>query len=822
MFMRLVGLSLLLVLGFMSSRLAAQSSTEPLDPRKTCSEAEAFRIGWPMLAGPYGNWQPLRTSTPLVDDLLQARVVWVSESQDLGTAKTGSKTFGSAADVTARLGPNAKATPGNWAPVIIAEGKVFASSFRLAGPVFKATIKGGSDTASFRLDAEDLVLALDARTGKTLWTNAEPGSMVLSGGKRGGFQVTPVYADGKVFSMGATGRIFAHDASTGARLWQSDIGPVHAALAKQRQAILDAAAAGKWTDPDGPGWHSSLVVADGVLVVPTYSGNDTGLRGLDPASGKLLWEVKAAISRYATPSLWRHADRQYLLCATIAGSLRLIDPRSGQVLWTVSGLGPNYFTLAPSDTHVLVTTNPTTDPTTDPKAKRVPGYYGAYRITPAGAERAWAMPQQPEYQIPTWMDTCARQRYTLRDGIAYLSTEGTRDAPGHFMLLDQATGKVLADHVNRGSGAHQIQELWYLIGDRIIARSDSSHGPTHGGRHPFFQWTAVPGAITLHQDQGQLTGMDLVEFASAYEVLMETPIVDGRMFERTIDGRVVCSDLRQPAQAVTTWDLQVVGGAIGMPAPLRLKLWSLADGTVFAGKTLPPSDKDVGLPFGTVRRFHQWERSTPRNIKITGPQLAGVIDLGFGTHAWPVRLELHRQGDNVAGTWTRDIAPLATPVETSGSLIGFGPREDRAYPTPWLAEQPWTSFGTNPPGVTSWILQLDKVVPSGKGLAGLTLSLDHDGVRFTRGSGTGFSQAWHEVDASALQLNDRRITGSLIVVVNPDLWMTANPATGTGIAVRIEIDAAADNGKVTGVYKARVGAPHTATGQVTGKIVTTP
>jgi hypothetical protein len=38
----------------------------------------------------------------------------------------------------------------------------------------------------------------------------------------------------------------------------------------------------------------------------------------------------------------------------------------------------------------------------------------------------------------------------------------------------------------------------------------------------------------------------LIEYAGSYEVNMSTPLVDGRLFERTQDGRLACYDLRRP------------------------------------------------------------------------------------------------------------------------------------------------------------------------------------------------------------------------------------------------------------------------------------
>ena len=103
----------------------------------------------------------------------------------------------------------------------MAEGKLFVSSFRPAGKLYEVQSLYGS-SAKAHLEADDLLIAIDARTGKTVWKAAEPGGFVWGVGKRNGFQVAPVYHDGVVFSMGTTGRLFAYSADDGKKLWQTD------------------------------------------------------------------------------------------------------------------------------------------------------------------------------------------------------------------------------------------------------------------------------------------------------------------------------------------------------------------------------------------------------------------------------------------------------------------------------------------------------------------------------------------------------------------------------------------------------------------------
>ena len=66
----------------------------------------------------------------------------------------------------------------------------------------------------------EVMSALDAATGKTIWDNQYPVSFTMNKGaaRHGqGPKSTPAYADGKLFAIGMTGVITAYDARTASR-----------------------------------------------------------------------------------------------------------------------------------------------------------------------------------------------------------------------------------------------------------------------------------------------------------------------------------------------------------------------------------------------------------------------------------------------------------------------------------------------------------------------------------------------------------------------------------------------------------------------------
>lgn len=499
--------------------------------------------GWPALHGPTGNFLPPADS-PTLTTLADAKLLWVSEDSDFGTAKTGSQSFKSAADIERRIGPNASTAPGSWAGVIVSEGMVFGSSFKPTGDFHTCEIpyKGSPpETARFRVEADDLLLALDAETGKTIWKATIPGGRILGGGKRKGFQVSPACDEHNVYWMGSTGRLFANHKKSGQQLWQTSIGRSAEMASEKLAQDLQKAKSGLFPEPPGPAWATSLVIADGVLVAPDFipskTGGDIGLIGFDSSTGRLLWSIPAACSRQATPAVWRNPDgAARVLSATTSGQLRLIDPRTGKILWTLDGLGPNFFSLAPSESSVIL--NVAARP--DPSAKRFPGRWGCVRLSDCAGSVSWILPDEARYQLSTWFDNCARSRALISQGRVFLSTTGTPDFPGTFLMLDEKSGQILASHENRGPDTACIGGLFYVVNGRILSRFDACHGASHGGRHPWTLWEKRGDGFARCDGFPESTGLDLIDFVTAYETFMEVPLVDGRLYDRTVDGRIAC------------------------------------------------------------------------------------------------------------------------------------------------------------------------------------------------------------------------------------------------------------------------------------------
>ena len=154
--------------------------------------------------------------------------------------------------------------------------------------------------ASVRV-AKDVVVCMDATTGKTLWKTEAPG--VPTGRKSSS---TPCVAGGKVFTAGST---HAHclDAITGKRFWSVEL------------------------PSKGPA--SSFLVAGGKAFI--MAGK---LLAIDVKSGKETWRSNEISASSSSPVLWETGVKQFLIVNT-RKNISCVNLADGSVIWTAPGGG---------------------------------------------------------------------------------------------------------------------------------------------------------------------------------------------------------------------------------------------------------------------------------------------------------------------------------------------------------------------------------------------------------------------------------------------------------------------------------------------------
>jgi len=792
--------------------------------------------GWPQVNGPYGNFNPARYGCILANDLAEARKVWTSEDHDLGYAKIHSMA----------LSPRAiwPGHPGSSSGLIFADGKIFASSFRPSGDIWAETeltpeIQAELSPAqinrlkqNLRIDADDIVIAIDASSGKTVWKAVEENRGLCRGMRKfGGWAVTPAYYDGKVFNMGTTGRLYAYDALTGGKMWETDIGLTHQKWEAEKQQHLK-----EKTLPTGT-QRISLIVADGVLVVPIFDNKpdtslqgedlqtalqrdpslidalngrqDISLRGVNPDNGEKLWELAEATAQYATPAVWRHKNREYVLAATYGdparrtGRLRLISPRDGKVMWTVDSLANTHFSLAPSDKTVLVNIGSKTPGYSlslnrTPVANSYPWMLlAAYRLSETGAERIWTMPDEPDFWHEGVYDASDWRKYLIRDGKVYYSSR-SRNPDNNiisvFFIFDEDSGKVLKRIKIEGEKDHRYSPLApgesqiYLTEDRILHVPNASHG----AELTLQLWNADPQNFRRLCPQW----IPLHTPTSAYEVFLEFPYVNGRIYMRTQEGSVVCYDLRQPSgvqRLALSFNDPYAGRQDSQP-PLKAVLL-ISDGKPCYGYVVPDAGTSIHPP----------DEGTRRNIVadsavFTDNGLKGMlkIDVGFHTEIWS--LELSRSDSGFTGTYARRIGQLEDTYEVKGKLGG--------------------TVQQAPGGATTWMLKLtgasDRNLTNEKPVEQfllLDLTAGKKWLCNTRSSTV--DMMYDEVDASQLIAGNDRLYGEITVIFHGRKPTQLHPDWPEPVVTRYRIDAGVKGETITGQFEGVIGREWSRPGTVT-------
>jgi outer membrane protein assembly factor BamB len=198
-------------------------------------------------------------------------------------------------------------------------------------PVWKATVGIGHASPVVsrgvvyqhaRQGEEEVLLALDAATGKELWrAGAVPAPYDVNPAARAhgkGPKSTPVVADGRVHTLGIAGLLSAHDAKTGRLLWRKDFSKQYPTTSPLYGTAMSPAVVGgllvahvgghdrgaltafdaatgavKWSyDADGPAYSSPVVLtAGGERQVVTFTQKE--LVGVSASNGQLLWKLPA-------------------------------------------------------------------------------------------------------------------------------------------------------------------------------------------------------------------------------------------------------------------------------------------------------------------------------------------------------------------------------------------------------------------------------------------------------------------------------------------------------------------------------------------------
>ena len=181
---------------------------------------------------------------------------------------------------------------GGYASFVIADGRAF-------------TIEQRRD--------EEVIAAYDIDTGAELWTHAWSAHFRETMGGPGP-RATPTWHDGRLYALGATGRLACLDAATGAVLWERD--------------ILDDAGASNlpWAMSGAP------LVVDDLVVVQPGGTRDWSIAAYDRLTGEIVWHGLDDVQSYTSPMLATLGGVRQIVVVTAERAAGL-HPSDGTLLW---------------------------------------------------------------------------------------------------------------------------------------------------------------------------------------------------------------------------------------------------------------------------------------------------------------------------------------------------------------------------------------------------------------------------------------------------------------------------------------------------------
>jgi len=305
-----------------------------------------------------------------------------------------------------------------------------------------------------RVGEREVLEALDAATGDTVWSDGHATSFVPQVGGSDGPLCTPVVHEGRVIVFGAQGMLACVEAASGRRVWQR---------ATHREFDANEGYFGAGAAP--------LVVAGRVIVNVGGRKGDAGIAAFDLATGETLWTATREGASYSAPVAVAIGGAERVVMVTRLSCL-LLDPATGDVCWSFpfGQRGPTVNAASPvvvGDGRLLVT-----------------AAYGIGSV--CGSFDATAF-------TPAWQGTesLASQYATpVLVGDAVYAIDGRDDVPpADLVCLDPATGRVRWREAGFGYGTLLVADGKLLVaktdGELVLVRPDATRLDVLARARPF-------------------------------------------------------------------------------------------------------------------------------------------------------------------------------------------------------------------------------------------------------------------------------------------------------------------------------------------------
>ena len=294
-----------------------------------------------------------------------------------------------------------------------------------------------------RQGENEVMTAFDADTGKEVWKNPgypaifemQPATKPHGPGPKS----TPVFFNGRLYTIGMTGVVTAWDAATGKQVWQKP---------------GDTKNMPQFTS------HAFSPLVEGGLVIFHLGGNAGGaLTAFDVNTGAEKWSWKGDGPGYGSPVVANFGGTRQIIAIT-QKTLVSVDAATGAVLWQRPWVSPNLTnSITPVVFNQMVIVSGNGDPTT------------ALTVSKKGAE--WVVEQ-------AWQNADIPMRMTnpvlAGDTLYGMSTRNM----GQYFAVDAKSGKTLwlSDPRQGGNAALATAPSLLLSleddGELVVARANQA------------------------------------------------------------------------------------------------------------------------------------------------------------------------------------------------------------------------------------------------------------------------------------------------------------------------------------------------------------
>ncbi len=188
------------------------------------------------------------------------------------------------------------------------------------GRLYTMYRKGNGRSRQGPWEASEVVVAMDAATGKTIWEHSYPSPLGADFSYGAGPHSTPLLVGDRLFTFGTNKEFFALDKKTGKVLWSHDL-------------IKDFGAPSLLIRPVVKAGYGCSPIAYRDTIICSVGGPGQSVIAFRQADGKVAWKSGDFLTSAAAPILITAGGRE-LLVIFGGGTVNGMDPNNGAVLWS--------------------------------------------------------------------------------------------------------------------------------------------------------------------------------------------------------------------------------------------------------------------------------------------------------------------------------------------------------------------------------------------------------------------------------------------------------------------------------------------------------